>query len=72
METAECGKGRIGFVLELDRMSRPFPIMMFRPESTKVAYMRLIEELDKLGPFVIEEKNNPTDTNMHPINAMPR
>ena len=30
--------------------------MMFRPESTKVAYMRLIEELDKLGPFVIEEK----------------
>jgi hypothetical protein len=29
---------------------------MYRPESTKVAYMRLIEELDKIGPFVIEEK----------------
>lgn len=29
---------------------------MYRPESTKVAYMRLIEVLDKLGPFVIEEK----------------
>ena len=37
-------------------MSRPFPLIMYRPESTKVAYMRLIEELDKIGPFMIEEK----------------
>ena len=37
-------------------MSRPFPLLMYRPESTKVAYMRLIEVLEKLGPFVIEEK----------------
>ena len=29
---------------------------MFRPEATKVAYMRLIEVLDSIGPFVIEEK----------------
>lgn len=37
-------------------MSRPFPLIMYRPESTKVAYMRLIEELDKIGPFMIEER----------------
>lgn len=30
--------------------------MMFRPESTKVAYMKLIEVLDSLGPYVVEEK----------------
>ena len=56
MAAAECGKGRARFVLEVNPMSRPFPLLMYRPESTKIAYMRLVEVLDTLGPYVIEEK----------------